>query len=336
MIYSVSYILSLVSDEQKSWVCKATWILVLCALSSWLWCYYKRGLANGDPMMLSGFITVLIGISYSLVVDRDQVKLIKRLHDIAVLDLDKIRWLEIKVLLKKYDRRCLFCVSFVVFILMVVGYSDLFGTSGERKEFIVASFICTALVGLRLGRIVANGLTGHAIKRVSPSFEMVIQHPDGAGGLDNIGRFYLWQAGALLIPTSWLLIWIWIIPDRDGYDSWLPHFWRLLIVLVFLVWPASVIAPMYSFYRLIVTWKANHLEHAVGEIRTRFCNLRKSHLHGESERRQIREIFNYLHSLTILPDWPLSPRTLALFFTAVVLPISAAILGSMLSRILVE
>ena len=396
MIPSANCFLRLIRDEQiKDRVCKGAWGLLLLALLAWMWSYNNRQYSSGktwledDPMLLSGFATVFMGILYSLLIDRNQVRLVRKLHDITVIDLDETRWLEIRVLLEKYARRCRIFIPVGVIILMILGYMivgyftllsraeeerekfiSLFSWASEgridgyapllfreaeerideysslilrilgeavgREEFIAVSFFCAVLAGLRLGRFFANGLIGRAIRKVAPSFEMVIQHPDGAGGLDRIGRSYLLQAAGLLIPTIWFLIWIWIIPDMEQYNyrRWLLHFWILFLVLIFVIWPFAVIAPMYSFNRLIVTWKAKHLEPAIADVRAKYINWRGSHLQGKSQRRQIQELFNHLHSLTSLPDWPLSPRTLTIFFTTVVLPILAALVGSLLNILL--
>ena len=352
MIPLISYLRTGISAEQKETRFKWAWGLSLLMLFVWGWWYNKCTYGStrktwweDDPMMLSGFVAVLIGISYSVLSDRSQVKLVRRLHDAAIVDLNETRWSEIRVLLKRYALIWRIFILSGLMALMILGYYFFYieGSTIKREiieevikykwEFALASLICTILAGLRLGRIIANSFTGHAIRKVSPSFEMVIQHPDGAGGLDSIGRFYLWQAGVLLIPTIWLLLWIGIAPYMPGYGHWSSHFWRLLLFGAVL-WMLAVAVPMYSFHRLIVTWKAEHLEPAVANIRFIFRNLRGKHLRGRCQRRQIQELSNYLHSLTSLPDWPISTRTLVSFFTTVALPISVALLGALISGII--
>ena len=299
-----------------------------------------------DPMMLSGFVTIFIGLLYSLLIDRNQIKLVKRLHDIAVINLDSSHWSEIRRLLKRYTRISYILTTVAAVVLTLLGFHtrivailcDCPRPRTWTTEFIVASMFCAVLVGLRLGRAIANGFTGRAIRKVSLSFEMVPQHPDGAGGLDSIGRFYLWQASGLLVPTVWLLIWIWIMsymPDMSYRykEDWLSHFQILLLFLTVVIWPVAVIAPMYSFHRLIVTWKAKHLEPRIVHVRTNFRHLQGNPPQSRYQRHRIRELFNYLYSLTALPDWPLSFRTLTVFGTAAS-PFLAAVVGSLLSSIL--
>lgn len=361
MITPMAYIRSVIRDEQRrDWICKVVWALVLLILLFWGWSYNDRTYGGcmesfvysswlktepcttwfeDDPMILSGFVTVFIGLLYSVLIDRNQTKLVRRLHGIAVINLDSGHWSEIRTLLKKYTCRSYIFTTFVVVVLMIIGFRDRivailcddpFRPQIWTKELFVAVLFCTVLVGLRLGRAVANGFTGRAIKKVSPSFEIVPRHPDGAGGLDSIGRFYLWQAGGLLIPTIWLLMWIWFPGE---YENWLPHFQRLLLFLTFIIWPAVVMLPMCSFHRLIVTWKIKHLEPTISDIRTDFRKLRANRPQSSYQRQRTQELFNYLHSLTTLPDWPLSFRTLTVFGTVAV-PFLAAMLGSLLSSIL--
>ena len=371
MIPLMTYIRGIIRDEQRrDWLYKGAWILVLLTLSGWVLYYNDRTYGGctessvsgswlnklknepcttwfeDDPMMLSGFVTVLIGLSYSLLIDRNQIKLVRRLHDIAVINLDSRHWSEIRALLKKYTRRAYMLIPSAAVILTLYGFrsvidailSDHPRPQAWTAESVVASLFCAVLVGFRLGRAVANGFTGRAIRKVSPSFEMVPQHPDGAGGLGSIGRFYLWQAGGLLIPTVWLLIWIWLISYKPEmatmYEKyWLLYFQILLFVLLPIIWPAAVIVPMYSFHRLIVDWKEKHLGPTISDIRTEFRELCANRLQSSYQHQRTQELFNYLHSLTTLPDWPFLFRTLTVFGTVTV-PFLAAALGSLLSSIL--
>ena len=348
MIPLMAYIRSVLRDEERrDWLCKGVWVLLLLILLVWGWYYNNRTYSGcktwfeDDPMILSGFVTVFIGLLYSLLIDRNQIKLVRRLHDIAVINLDSGHWSEIRTLLKRYARISYIFTTFAVIVLMIFGFytrivailcDDSSRPQTWTGEFVIVVLFCTVLVCLRLGRAVANGFTGRAIKKVSPSFAMVPQHPDDAGGLDSIGRFYLWQAGGLLIPTIWLLMWIWFMPARYEED-WLLHFQRLLLFLTVVIWPTAVVSPMYSFHRLIVTWKVKHLEPTIVHIRTDFRKLRGNHLQSRYQHHRTQELFNYLYSLTTLPDWPLSSRTLTVFRTVAV-PFLAAVLGSLLSSIL--
>ena len=245
--------------------------------------------------------------------------------------------------MKRYTRRAyIFTTVATVFLTLLGFYTRIVALLCDcprprtwTTEFVLASLFCAVLVGLRLGRAIANGFTGRAIRKVSPPFEMVPQHPDGAGGLDSIGRSYLWQASGLLIPTIWLLAWIWLMSDTPNKyeEDWLLHFQVLLLVLAVVIWPVAVIAPMFSFHRLIVIWKAEYLEPTIVRMQADFRNLRGNHLQSRYQRYRLRELFNDLHSLATLPDWPLSFRTLTVFGT-VATPFLAAALGSLLSSIL--
>lgn len=286
----------------------------------WHWFY-------DDPMSFTGFLALIVGLGCSVVVDRDQLKLIKYLYDSTIVDMTEETWTKIKIGLRRNSLTCQFILVLVVIILMVIGYFNFFvfspGFSHYPVEFVGASIVCSIVAGLRLGRLVANSLTGRTIEAAKPSFEVLIAHPDRAGGLARIGTFYFCQTLTLLIPTIWLCIWLSMIHlqfepiDWKSYVDWWPHFWRLQIGLTVLL-AVCFLLPMRSFQRLIISWKKANITRLLSSVQEDLRALQKDHRHDSCKIQQSRQLVSNLHSLTSLPNWPISPRVRAAFGSTMV------------------
>ena len=273
----------------------------------WPWFY-------DDPMSFTGFLVLIIGLGYSVAVDRDQLKLIRYLYDSTIIDMNEEKWAQIKLELRRNSLKCQVILVLVVVILMGIGYSIFFstGSSRYRFEFLAASAICSILAGLRLGRLVANGFTGRAIETIDPSFEVMIGHPDRTGGLARIGNFYFLQTLTLLLPIIWICFWLLILymkseyVDWQSYIDWWPHFWSLQIALTVLL-TLCFLLPMRSFRRLMISWKKSNITPLLMSVRAELRALQKAHRYNTGKVQQLHQLANDLQLLTSLPNWPISP-----------------------------
>ena len=268
-------------------------------------------------MAVTGTLTVLGGLLFGQVVDRDQFSIIGKLRDAGLLELDASCEKHIVSRLRRNTLwwQCLMAV--VILVCTFWAYRNYIAYALDG--FFVASLMCAALIGLRFGRIAANGFTGRALERLSVSFQVTIEHPDGTGGLSRIGYFYLLQAAVVFIAASWLTVWIYLIGRDNGvvgghnYVLWRGYFVVLLIICV-AVFAFSMVLPLLSFRRMIVSWKAEKRA-SIHALSRRLFSLNAQVCHDASTRSRIREISRYLHFFHQVSDWGISPLVWTTFLT---------------------
>lgn len=316
------------SEKIPFWIKRVIWIAILVALIAWFLDYNARAPSrfdnaswfDGDPMSFSGFLAVIVGIGYSIMIDRSQTRLLTRWHDAAIIDLEPDTRAEIENALWRRSLAWQGAITGVLVILMIIGYANFFSFFDPFSEFSIASFVCAFLVGLRLARLVSHGLIGQLIERRKVPFGMTIEHPDRTGGTAKIGFFYFLQASVMTVPVLWLLIWMLLIPSVEGYASWADHFFYLLLLAVF-VFVLAFLLPMTAFRRVIRDWKRANVSGAVGEIRNELLKLRLIENPTSNQRQQRAQIAQQLDDLIHLPDWPISPATRNMFVTTFMLPL---------------
>jgi len=270
-----------------------------------------------DPMAVTGTLTVLGGILFGQVVDRDQINTIRKLRDTGLIELEASREKRIMSRLRKNTLWWQVSMAVVILVCTYMAYRNFIPY--VRDGFFAASLMCAALIGLRFGRIAANGFTGRALERTSASFQLTIEHPDGTGGLSRIGYFYLLQAGVVFIAASWLTVWIYLIDRGNGYVNeyfygrWNRYFVILLLICV-AVFAFSMVHPMLSFRRMIVSWKAQKRA-SMSALSGRLYSLNSQVTQDAFSRRNIREISRHLHFFNQISDWGISPLVWTTFFT---------------------
>lgn len=312
------------------WIGQAIWLAILVALIACFLNYNARapieptysGWFDTDPMSFSGFLAVIIGIAYSVLVDRSQTNLLSRWHDAAIIDLQPAVQAKIKNVLWRRLLMWQLIIAGGLVVVMIVGYINFFTFSDLFNEFSIASFVCAFLVGLRLARLVSHGSLGRLIESQNVPFGMTIEHPDRAGGTTKIGIFYFLQASMLIVPVLWLLIWILQIRPSSEYSNWTEHFYYLLIITVF-VFILAFLLPMLAFRRVIRKWKRQNTLNAINDVRNELLRLRVITTPTRAQRQRRAEIAQQLDNLINLPDWPVSPTTRNVFVTTFMLPLIA-------------
>ena len=314
-------------EKTPFWARRLIWLAILVALISWFLDYNSRAPSifgqswfDWDPMSFSGFLSVIIGIAYSIWIDRSQEELLSRWHDAAILELDPEKRHAIVTTLAQRSLVGQVILVAALLVVMVIGYANFFENLDLFAEFSLASLICAFLVALRLARLVSHGLIGQLIKEHGVPFGMTIEHPDRTGGTAQIGTFYLLQASVMTIQVLWLLVWMLLIPSIRGYEDWAGHFFYLLLMAV-VVFILAFSLPMRAFGRLISDWKNNNVSHAIDQTRKELIRLRAIESPTPDERQKRSEIAQDLHNLIYLPNWPISPVTRNVFVTTFMLPL---------------
>ena len=272
---------------------------------------------RGDPMALTGIVTAVGGILFGQIIDRDQFKIIMNLRDAGLIQLAPERERNIMSRLRKNTLWWQCVVATVIVLCTFFSYRVIIGPALDN--FYLASLMCAASIGLQFGRAAANGFTGRALEASSVSFQITIEHPDRAGGLSGIGNFYLLQAAGILIASSWLTVWIYLIDRGNGivnghdYALWKEYFVVLLLVCV-VTFGFAMVLPMLSFRRMIIHWKAQNRAF-IDTLSMRLYSLNSQAYKDASTRNSIREISRHLHCFSHISDWGISPLVTTTFLT---------------------
>ena len=314
------------------WINRAIWLAILAASILWFLHHNAHTFDDSphhrwitrDPMSFSGFLAAIIGIGYSIIVDRSQMGLLSRWHKAAIIDLEPAVQADIKSALCRQSLIWQLIIAVGLVVVMIIGYINAFSSPALFSEFSIASFVCAFLVGLRLARLVTHGLLGHFIESRGVPFGMTIEHPDRAGGTAQIGFFYLLQASMLAVPAFWLLIWILLIPSFPQYSHWSEHFYVLSLVTI-IVFILVFLLPMLAFRRAIIKWKHRNTLGAINDIRNELFKLRLILTPTRVQRQRRTEIARQLDYLINLPDWPVSPTIRNVFVTTFMIPLIANI-----------
>lgn len=312
------------------WLTRSAWCLVVVGLLCW---FYSTNIQPSfDPMKFSGFLAVIVGLAYSIAVDRDHDALLEHWHVAGIIDLPPASR---KALTQKTARESIVlqaCGGLAILIIMYLGYEWIVAMPFP-DEFFNASMICATLIGMRLGRLMAHGRLGRYLRTYRVPFWLTVGHPDRAGGLGRVGRFFLLQAFAVMAAILWLAIWSTLIAfgNDPGYDQWLSHFLVLLIVLIFIFCMAFLI-PVISLRAKVLQWKRSNANPEISRLRSELADLRRSE--WTHPRVRERDIVSELEEVILLPNWPIGPSTRSAFLTSVGIPLLVNITAAVFQGVL--
>ena len=294
-------------------------------------------------MSFTGFLAVIVGIAYSVVVDRNPMHLLSRWHDAAIIDLKPADRAALERSFRRWSLLWQYVIAGIILGVLIVVYRTLFSRCnllendecsfskllpGQNllSEFSIASFVCAFLVGLRIARLINHGRMGLCIVSRGVSFELTIEHPDRAGGTAQIGTFYFLQASVLITPVLWLLIWILQIRLTSDYSNWITsYYWYLTIA--FTIFVLAFLLPMLAFHRAIRDWKRKNYPGEVSIRKNELLKLRAINSPTLAQRQRRAETAQQLENLVALPDWPVSPTIRNVFVTTFILPLVANVLA---------
>ena len=319
---------------------KAFWLSILVFLLVWFLNFNSRASeffqfgSNGtentswfkaDPMSYTGFLFVIIGLGYSVMVDRSKTAAIARWEDTGILHLDPNGRTAIKSKLLRIEVASISLFVLISVAATAIGYHNFYIGHIEfwtlvASEFGVASFISALLVAIRLGRLVSIGFIGSLLRKNHARIVAMIHHPDRAGGLAQIGNFYLLQVSVLAIPAIWLLVWLFALPFREGYLDWLDLFVILLAITTMAAITAFFV-PMISFRSLINEWKLCILHPEKSRAKREMFELLDRTDLTVAQLHRRRELVLYVHELNSIPSWPFSRGTGSKAITAFLMPL---------------
>ena len=322
----LSALLDFVTDPERRFaVYQGIWVLVVVGSVCWLFDYNHRAgdWQALDPMSLHTHGTAIIGVICSLIVDRNQVKLVRRLRSIGVIDIEEEKFPKISHRLRKISMVCQFILLFFFFF----GTLTVLNSVGKLglTEGAAAALLTYSVVGFRIGRMLATSLTVLVIFSEIKSFRLMIDHPDSSGGVDFIGRFHVKQGGVFIFPVGLLLYWLWTLTQWGiQYDVWRPHLIGLLITFVIFA-TFIVLLPLQKYRKHIVSWKREYLEPIVNRTLSEISQTTDQ----KSSVNQTKQKTVYLASMDSLPDWPLSAATVRYIWTVLLIPLLATFITVM-------
>lgn len=315
-------------------VARVGWGLVIIVLLAWLF-LFSDNISSTDTMAFGGFVAVILGITYSVLIDRSQRKVIESWHHAGIIDVNSKERVSLQLELRKNEILATTGVASLIVAATLFGYYKYIQTAfsveiydliqcgcntwevmkngitcTELLEFAIASVGCAVLVGMRLGRLVAHGLIGGALKKSGVRFRVLVGHRDGMGGWSLIGRFYIIQTSVLLVPVVWLLIWLIRITDPahgERYNVWVEHFYTL-VGIALLLFVFSYLKPIVDFGRFMRSWKVKYLYPEVSLARRELAAIIDAPVSTLSANTRRVDLMNRFQDLSSIPNWPVSKR----------------------------
>jgi hypothetical protein len=206
-------------------------------------------------------------------------------------------------------------------VLLVTSPAALLAVSRSEAAGLVASDLALLIVaggvaGSWLGRMVGYGrLFRKALRRPDLNLRVILGHPDGAGGLEPIGDFYLYQSLTSSLPAIFLGAWMLLIslggasrlltsyrPYLDQY-LWLLPLAMLFEILVFVVPMNSVHQVMKSRKEHTFLARADGLSPAIAAAQD---SLDSSDSEESAATRQLlTQLTERYQELQKAPTWPI-------------------------------
>jgi hypothetical protein len=279
--------------------------------------YYYREL---DILLLSGWLVFLVGLELA---GRAPVKLrqaVRRLESREVLGPaerveDVLRGLEPAG--RAWAAAGGWCVAGALLAtsplaLLAVRRPWVYGVTASDLALLVAA---GGLAGSWLGRMIGYArVFGQALRREDLHLRVILGHPDGAGGLEPIGDFNLYQSLTASLPAIFLGVWMLLIslgganrylaPYRLYLDQYL---WLLPLAILFEI--LVFVLPMNSVHLIMKSWKehaflarADRLSPAIAAAQARL----DSHDNGDPDaaRQLLTQLTERYQELQNAPSWP--------------------------------
>jgi hypothetical protein len=274
-----------------------------------------------DILQLSGWLVLLVGLELA---GRAPVKLrqaVQRLESRGVLGPAE----RVEHLMRGLERTGQawavasgWCVAGALLVtsplaLLAVSRS---AASGLTASDLALLIVAGAVAGSWLGRMTGHGrLFGKALRREDLNLQVILGHPDGAGGLEPIGDFYLYQSLTASLPAIFLGVWMLLIslggasrllrsyrPYLDQY-LWLLPLAMLFEILVFALPMSSVHLVMKSWKEHKFLAKADSLSPAIAAAQASL----DSNASGEPEaaRQRLTQLTERYQELQKAPTWPI-------------------------------
>lgn len=290
-------------------------------------------LAQWDLLLLSGFATLIFGLSVVRAIPERMRLTIKRLSDRKVLDLSPAR---LEAFLERLEERSLRWAMVGGPVAALAITAAFFGAFDRvslqaRIPLIIIEALAGYVAGLHLGRMASYGALGPFLKQSGLSIRAWPGHIDGAAGLKPVGDFYFFQAMVAAIPAMFLAAWWVLIPlFGERYAYWRDPYLAQLAVAVALEALAFVV-PLLWFHREMMKAKVNLLQQA---DRLSMEMLESTDDSGEAQadgdKLNLEQAGLKYAAIEDMPTWPVDVRTKRRFSRnniALVLPLLGHAVG---------
>jgi hypothetical protein len=261
--------------------------------------------------LIFGWLLIFVGLTMVALTPERLHEALQRLRDRDVLpgsadagdglerELERIahRW-------SLVGRWCALVAMLVAMLVTVGPPSFVTDPSGENS---VLRLIAAFVVGGWAGRMAGYGRLSHVLAKHGVQLRVVPGHPDGAGGLEPIGAFYLYQSLVASLPAIWLII-SGVAIGVWRYGVYLLGLYLSSLALAILAEVLVFVVPMLSVHgsmreqRKAFVAKADRLSAA---IETTQARLEDPGLDGrDAVNRQLTELVERYHTLEKTPTWP--------------------------------
>jgi hypothetical protein len=192
------------------------------------------------------------------------------------------------------------------------------------------------LAGSFIGRAVSYSRLGQRLRRKDFTIKLNPEHLDGVAGLRPVGRLYFFQSALVAVPGAFLAVWWFLIPLLGGrYSNWRGVYAALLVFVVACEFLA-LLAPMWSFHRIMAKGKEQLLGEA-DRISDQAAQIQKELLDSgnDSDMAQLEDKLARLtkryQAIVQMPTWPVDTsirRRFAVTNLLLLVPVVAQILGA--------
>lgn len=176
--------------------------------------------------------------------------------------------------------------------------------------------VAGGVAGSWLGRMIGYGrLFGKALSNEDLQLQVILGHPDGAGGLEPIGDFYLYESLTASLPAIFLGSWMLLIslggasrlltPYRGYLDQYL---WLLPLAMLFEILVFAL--PMNSVHQVMKSWKdhtvlakADGLSPAIAAAQAGLDTNAGEKM--EAARQLLTQLTERYQELQKAPTWPI-------------------------------
>lgn len=264
---------------QTQWLFAAAAVGTLAII--WSYSVWKSG--YWDWLLISGWITLVIGLCLVHGIPGRFEDMLSRLAERRVLELTPDQLCEFKVdLERKVVSTWAPATGVTVAIAIGIAFANAFSSVElvTRIPLVAGEIIGGYVAGCYLGRMTCYGFLGPLLKLQKVKLDVQPGHHDTRGGLKPIGDFYFYQAIVVSLPAVFLAVWLLLFPlpyFSEMYKNWQTAYSGLLVIAVAIDVLAFVL-PLVSFHREMVRQKSNLAKQA-DELSCQITETRRRLVH---------------------------------------------------------
>jgi hypothetical protein len=293
-------------DRMLLWAGFGVLVGVSAALAGTRW-------RDWDVLLLSGVLTLLLGVELADRVPRRLDRVITRLIDRKVVVITAAQRQDFDRRMAERCRRWTRTGGIVVTLTLLIAWVVVLADRSHRGQvlnawFVVFEALLAWFAGRRIGRLSANSSFWTTLLATGAHVQVVPGHVDGAAGFRPLGGFYLFQSTIAGIPAAYLALWWWLIPLWPGYDYWRGAYLGMLPVAIGVEILAFVL-PMIAVHTLMQNRKgellaqADQISRTIDEIREKLTDS-TSDPERQVAKNRITDLTEQYWTIERLPTWP--------------------------------